>query len=80
MEKGAVIYGKGRIMGATGLLLGLAKNRSIDGACLLGATTGLRVDKEAGYNVFKFLMKTFGVEVATENPTEKGRQNINNTI
>lgn len=63
MEKGAVIYGKGRIMGATGLLLGLAKNRGLGGACLLGATTGLKVDKNAGHNVFEFLMKTLGVEV-----------------
>ena len=71
MEKGAVLYGKGRIMGATGLLLGLAKNRGFDGICLLGATTGLRVDRNAGYNVFKFLMKTLEVEVKTENLMEK---------
>jgi len=67
MERGAVIYGRGRIMGATGLLLGLAKDRGLDGICLLGATTGLRVDRSAGRNVFKFLMKTMGVEVKKEN-------------
>jgi len=71
MEKGAVIYGKGRIMGATGLLLGLAKNRGLDGICLLGATTGLRIDRNAGHNVFKFLMKTLEVEVKAENLMEK---------
>jgi len=71
MEKGAVIYAKGRIMGATGLLLGLAKNLGLDGTCLLGATTGLRVDKSAGHNIFKFLMKTLGVEVKTEDTMEK---------
>ena len=79
MKKGAVIYGKGRIMGATGLLLGLAKDHGLDGICLLGATTGLRVDRSAGNNVFKFLMKTFGIEVKTENSMEK-MKNINNTI
>jgi hypothetical protein len=71
MEKGAVIYGKGRIMGATGLILGLAKNRGLDGACLLGATTGVRVDRSAGHNVFKFLMKILGVEIKTERVQQK---------
>lgn len=63
MDKGAVIYSKGRIMGATGLLLGLAKERGIGGICLLGATTGLRADRGAGFSVFKFLMKALGNEV-----------------
>lgn len=63
MEKGAVIYSKGRIMGATGLMLGLAKERGLNGICLLGATTGLRADRGAGFSVFKFLMKALGNEV-----------------
>lgn len=63
MEKGAIIYSKGRIVGATGLLLGLAKERGLEGVCLLGATTGFRADKGAGVSVFKFLMKAFGNEV-----------------
>ncbi|MFQ5759301.1 MAG: PAC2 family protein, partial [Candidatus Bathyarchaeia archaeon] len=67
VEKGAVIYGVGRIIGATGLLLGLAKNRGLKGVCLLGATTGLKADREAAFSVFKFLMKTLGTEVKAEN-------------
>jgi len=63
MEKGAVIYSKGRIVGATGLMLGLAKERQLDGVCLLGATTGFRADREAGFSVFKFLMKALGNEI-----------------
>jgi uncharacterized protein (TIGR00162 family) len=63
MEKGAVIYSKGRIVGATGLLLGIAKERNLEGVCLLGATTGFRADRGAGFSVFKFLMKAFGNEV-----------------
>jgi len=63
MEKGAVIYSKGRIMGATGLMLGLAKERGINGICLLGATTGFKADRGAGFSVFKFLMKALGNEV-----------------
>ena len=60
VDKGALIYGKGRIMGATGLLLGLAKKRGWEGICLLGATTGIRDDKESARSVFKFLTKTLG--------------------
>lgn len=63
MEKGAVIYSKGRIMGATGLMLGLAKERGLEGVCLLGATTGFKADRGAGFSVFKFLMKALGNEV-----------------
>ncbi len=62
MDKGAVIYGKGRIMGATGLLLGLAKRRGWDGVCLLGATTGMKADRESASKVFEFLTKKLGTE------------------
>ncbi|MEM3640896.1 MAG: PAC2 family protein [Candidatus Bathyarchaeia archaeon] len=63
MEKGAVIYSNGKIAGATGLILGLAKERGLNGICLLGATTGLGIDRGAGFSVFKFLMKALGNEV-----------------
>ena len=63
MEKGAVIYSKGRIVGATGLTLALAKERDLEGVCLLGATTGFKADRGAGFSVFKFLMKALGNEV-----------------
>jgi uncharacterized protein (TIGR00162 family) len=60
VDKGALIYGKGRIMGATGLLLGLAKKRGWEGICLLGATSAIRADRESALSVFKFLTKTLG--------------------
>jgi uncharacterized protein (TIGR00162 family) len=63
MEKGAVIYAKGRIVGATGLTLALAKERGLEGICLLGSTTGFKADRGAGFSVFKFLMKALGNEV-----------------
>ena len=56
MGKGGLIYRKGRIMGATGLLLGLARRRGLKGFCLLGATAGLHSDKEAGVAVFNLLL------------------------
>jgi proteasome assembly chaperone (PAC2) family protein len=63
MEKGAVIYSKGRIVGGTGLTLALAKERNLEGICLLGTTTGFKADRGAGFLVFKFLMKALGKEI-----------------
>jgi uncharacterized protein (TIGR00162 family) len=63
MEKGAVIYSKGRIVGGTGLTLALAKERGLEGVSLLGTTTGFKADKGAGFQVFKFLMKALGKEI-----------------
>jgi proteasome assembly chaperone (PAC2) family protein len=62
VEKGAVVYGGGRILGAAGLLVGLARNRGWEGICLLGATTGLKADRGAAFSVFKLLMRMFGSE------------------
>jgi len=67
MEKGAFLYEEGTIVAATGLLLGLAKVRGLEGICLLGATSNLEADREAALSVFKFLMKVLGTgEVRTE--------------
>ena len=63
MEKGAVIYSKARIVGATGLMLALAKERGIEGISLLGPTSGFHADRGAGYAVFRFLMKALGNEI-----------------
>ena len=63
MEKGAVIYSKGRIVGGTGLTLALAKEKKLEGVSLLGTTTGFKADREAGFLVFKFLMKALGKEI-----------------
>lgn len=75
VKKGAILYERGRIMGATGLLLGLAKNRGWKGVCLLGATTGLKADKGAGHTTFEFLMKTIGTEAhkGSTSGREKGK-------
>lgn len=67
VEKGAMLYGGGKIMGATGLLLGLAKSRGWEGVCLLGATTGVKADRGAAFSVFKFLMKMLGTEMEEGN-------------
>ena len=63
MEKGAVIYGRGKIVGGTGLTLALARELGLEGVCLLGSTTGFKADKDAGLRAFKFLMKALGKEI-----------------
>ncbi len=62
-EKGATLYTKGRIVGPTGLMLGLAKERGVEGISLLGPTSGFKADRGVGFGVFKFLMKALGYEV-----------------
>jgi uncharacterized protein (TIGR00162 family) len=64
VNKGTQIYGEGRIIGATGLLLGLAKRRGWKGICLLGATTGFGAERGTALSVFKTL--TSIVEAETE--------------
>jgi proteasome assembly chaperone (PAC2) family protein len=65
MDKGGVIYGKGRVMGVTGLLLGLAKKRGMNGICLLGGTEGLQPDKDAGLKVYQLLLKILGLNITS---------------
>lgn len=52
---------KERIMGAAGLLLGLAKCRGWDGVCLLGSTVEFGTDRKAALSVFRFLVKILGI-------------------
>jgi len=72
-NKGAKIYGEGRIIGATGLLVGLAKRRGWKGICLLGATTGFGAERGTALSVFKLL--TSIVEAETEGKTPKIARN-----
>lgn len=62
-KKGAAIYKGGRIIGASGILLGLAKERGIDGVCFLGSTRGLTVDKDSALYLYKFLVRTLEIDV-----------------
>ncbi|MEM3041167.1 MAG: PAC2 family protein [Nitrososphaerota archaeon] len=63
LEKDAVIYKGGRIFGVSGLLLGLAKIRGLEGVCLLAPTLGLTADQEAAFNVYRFLRKVLGTPI-----------------
>jgi len=71
LDKGTVIYGEGKIIGATGLLLGLAKRRGWKGICLLGATTGLGAERGIGLSLFKVLTNILEPETKKETKTEE---------
>lgn len=55
----------GMIIGATGLMLGLAKLRGIDGVCLMGETTGFPIltDPKAAKVVINVLIGVLGLDI-----------------
>ncbi len=62
-ELGASVYKGGRIVGAAGLVLGLAKNRGLRGFCILGATSSVLPDRPAAMDVFRFLKKVLDAKL-----------------
>ena len=60
VEKGATLYRNKRIIGLSGLILGLAKKRGFEGACLLASTPGYRRDRKAAFRVYRFLSEFLG--------------------
>jgi uncharacterized protein (TIGR00162 family) len=62
VNKEVKIYDEGKIIGATGLLLGLAKKRGWKGICLLGATTGFGTERGVALSVFKIMMDILEAE------------------
>lgn len=63
VARGATMYGGGRIIGASGLLLGLAKARGLEGVCLLGLTPALTADRESALHIYEFLMKSLKTDI-----------------
>jgi uncharacterized protein (TIGR00162 family) len=63
LDKGVQIYSEGRIIGATGLLLGLAKKRGWKGICLLGATSGFGAERGVAFTLYKILTEILEVDI-----------------
>ncbi|MEM2455371.1 MAG: PAC2 family protein [Candidatus Bathyarchaeia archaeon] len=57
VDMGARVYTGERIIGLSGLLLGLAKLREISGACILSTVTNIISDDEAAFNSYRFLRR-----------------------
>jgi len=70
LNKETKIY-EGKIIGATGLLLGLAKRRGWKGICLLGATTCFGAERGVALSVYKVLMNILEPGTKKEAETEE---------
>jgi uncharacterized protein (TIGR00162 family) len=70
LDKGVQIYSEGRIMGATGLLLGLAKKRGWKGICLLGATSGFGAERGVAFTLYKLLTEILEADTKEDLGTE----------
>jgi uncharacterized protein len=64
----------GGIVGASGLLLGLAMLRNIKGACLMGETPGYFIDAEAAEAILEKLAILLNIEINTEKLDERAEE------
>jgi uncharacterized protein (TIGR00162 family) len=73
-EKGVTMMKDGGISGMNGLLIGVAALRGLEGACLLGETSGYVVDAGASKAVLELLSKVVGVPIDTSKLKEKAEE------
>ncbi|MBI5000558.1 MAG: proteasome assembly chaperone family protein [Euryarchaeota archaeon] len=64
----------GGIVGAGGLLIGLGNLMGIEGACLMGETSGYFVDPKSARSVLEALTKILGVTISFAQLEEKAKQ------
>jgi len=73
-EKGVTMMKDGGISGMNGILIGVAALRGLEGACLLGETSGYVVDAGASKAVLELLSKVVGVPMDTSKLKEKAEE------
>lgn len=71
---GATLMKDGGISGMNGLLIGVAALRGLEGACLLGETSGYVVDAGASKAVLEMLAKVTGFPIDTSKLKEKAEE------
>ena len=78
MKKHGVKFSKdepgGGIVGASGLFLGLGMTRGMEGACLMGETSGYLVDPKSARAVLEILTKLIGASVSFDELENKARE------
>ncbi len=79
LEEDGVVFPKGEpgggIVGSAGLMLGMGKELfEINGACLMGETSGYFADPKGAREVIKVLSKILGIEVDLEDIEERSKQ------
>jgi hypothetical protein len=73
-KSGVTVMKEGGISGMNGLLIGIASLRGLEGACLLGETSGYVVDAIASKAVLDSLSKIIGVPIDTGKLKEKAEE------
>jgi uncharacterized protein len=73
-EKGASLMKDGGVTGMNGLVVGIAALRGLEGACLLGETSGYVVDAAASKAVLEVLSGLVGIRVDTSELEEKAEE------
>lgn len=73
-ENGVTLMKDGGISGMNGLLIGVAALRGLEGACLLGETSGYVVDAGASKAVLELLSKVVGLRIDTSKLNEKAEE------
>ena len=71
---GATLMKDGGISGMNGLLIGVAALRGLEGACLLGETSGYVVDAGASKAVLEMLARVTGFPIDTSKLKEKAEE------
>ncbi len=71
---GVTLMKDGGISGMNGLLIGMAALRGLDGACLLGETSGFVVDAGASESVLEVLSKAVGFPIDTSKLKKKAEE------
>ena len=73
-KMGVNLMSDGGISGMNGLLIGMAALRGLEGACLLGETSGFVVDAGASKSVLEVLSKAVGFPIDTSKLKEKAEE------
>jgi uncharacterized protein len=73
-DNGVTLMKDGGISGMNGLLIGVAALRGLEGACLLGETSGYVVDAGASKAVLETLSKVVGLHLDTSKLEEKAEE------
>lgn len=73
-ERGATLMKDGGISGMNGLLIGISALRGLEGACLLGETSGYLVDATASKAVLELLSRVIDIKVDTSKLEEKAAE------
>ena len=67
VERGASLYKNRKIVGLSGLILGLAERRGLEGLCILASTSRYDRDEKAAFRAYKFLMNLFKSDLLCRN-------------